>query len=190
MSGLDTGCTALVVDGSQLLLTKLAPPPVRSDCIRRERLFELLDTGTASRLVLVSTPAGYGKTTLLSAWYATRQESSASEREPVMAWLTLEPADNDPARFWMYVLRTLQRAHGRTPDHPVLDLDVSPLASTETFLTALLNAFSAPRRTTAPPTPRGTILILDEYHLIANEEIHTAMAFLLEHLPASLHLFI
>jgi LuxR family maltose regulon positive regulatory protein len=140
--------------------------------------------------VLVSTPAGFGKTTLLSSWYATHQDSSASEREPVLAWLTLEPADNDPARFWMYVLHTLQRAHGRRPDHPVLDLDVSPLASTETFLTALLNAFSVPRGTPAPTTPRGTILILDEYHLIANEEIHTAMAFLLEHLPASLHLLI
>jgi LuxR family transcriptional regulator, maltose regulon positive regulatory protein len=180
----------LVVDGSRLLLTKLAPPPVRSDCVRRERLFERLDKVTSRRLVLVSTPAGFGKTTLLSSWYAARKDRSASEREQVLAWLSLEPADNDPARFWMYILHALQKAHEGTPDHPVMALELSPLASAETFLTALLNAFSAPRRSRPVSTPRGTILILDEYHVVTNQEIHTAVAFLLEHLPASLHLLI
>jgi LuxR family maltose regulon positive regulatory protein len=140
--------------------------------------------------MLVSTPAGFGKTTLLSSWYAAHEDRQASEREPVLAWLSLEPADNDPARFWIYILHALQKAHEGTPDHPLMELEVSPLASTETFLTALLNAFSAPRWSSSPSTPRAMALILDEYHVVTNQEIQTAMAFLLEHLPASLHLLI
>lgn len=90
----------------------------------------------------------------------------------------------------MYVLRALQKAHERNPGHPVLALEVSPLASTETFLTALLNAFSVPRENlTLAPSGR-TILILDEYEVITNLAIHTAVAFLLEHLPPGLHLVI
>jgi LuxR family maltose regulon positive regulatory protein len=140
--------------------------------------------------VLVSTPAGYGKTTLLSSWYAAHQEQPPSERGPVLAWLSLEPADNDPARFWLYTLRALQNAHKKTPDHPVMELDISPLAPTETFLTALLNAFSAPGWKMTSSMPGETVLILDEYHVITSEEIQAAIAFLLEHLPASLHVLI
>jgi len=90
----------------------------------------------------------------------------------------------------MYVLRALQKAHEQTPDHLLMALEVAPQASTETFLTALLNAFSAPRQSPALIAPGGTILILDDYHIITNQEIHTAVAFLLEHLPPSLHLLI
>lgn len=188
--GQDIGRRALSVDGSWLLLTKLVPPPIRPDCVRRERLFERLDAGLARRLMLVATPAGFGKTTLLSSWYAARADLPASPYKPVLAWLSLESAENDPARFWGYVLRALQQAHEEVPDHPLMALEVSPRASSETFLTALLNAFSAPRGSPALATPGGTVLILDDYHVIANEEIHTAVAFLLEHLPPSLHLVI
>lgn len=189
-SGQDIGRIALIVDRSWLLLTRLAPPPARPDCVKRQRLFERLDAGIARRLLLVTTPAGFGKTTLLSSWYATHADRLASPREPALAWLSLEPADNDPARFWVYFLRALQKAHEQTPDHPLMALEVSPQASTETFLTALLNAFSAPRWSPAPVTPGRTVLILDDYHVITNQEIHTALAFLLEHLPPSLHLLI
>jgi LuxR family maltose regulon positive regulatory protein len=153
-------------------------------------LFEQLDAGIARLLLLVATPAGFGKTTLLSSWYAARANFPVSPREPVLAWLSLESAENDPVRFWVYVLRALQQAHEQTPDHLLLALKVSPLASTETFLTALLNAFCVPSGSPAPATPGGTVLILDDYHLITNQEIHTAVAFLLEHLPPTLHLVI
>ncbi|HEY7126077.1 MAG TPA: LuxR C-terminal-related transcriptional regulator [Ktedonobacterales bacterium] len=176
------------MDGSWLLLTKLAPPPARPGCLRRERLFERLDAGIARRLVLVATPAGYGKTTLLSSWYAAHAVLPVSPHEPALAWLTLENAENDPARFWRYVLRALQQARKETPDHPLLALEMSPRASTETFLTALLNAFSAPRGSPALATPGETVLILDEYQVITNQAIHSAVTFLLEHLPPSLHL--
>jgi LuxR family maltose regulon positive regulatory protein len=146
-----------IVDASFLLLTKLAPPPARPDCVRRQRLFERLDAGIASRLMLVATPAGFGKTTLLSSWYATHEDLPASEQEP---------------------------------DHALMTLKVSSLASTETFLTSLLNVFSTSRWSSTLGTPDPTILILDDYHVITNQEIHTAVAFLLEHLPPSLHLLI
>src|SRR5579872_2058752 len=164
------------MDESRLLLTKQAPPPARPDCVSRQRLFERLDASVARRLTLVATPAGFGKTTLLSAWYAARASRPASERGPVLAWLSLEPADNDPSRFWVYVLRTLQKAHEQTPDHPVMALEVPPLASSETFLTALLNAFSVSKRGPALATPEEAVLILDDYHVITHQVIHTAVA--------------
>jgi LuxR family maltose regulon positive regulatory protein len=190
-SGQDNARRAITVDGVALLLTKLAPPPARPDCVKRRRLFERLDASIAGRLTLVSTPAGFGKTTLLSSWYAARADrADGPDSEPALAWLSLEGADDDPARFWVYVLRALQQAHERTPDHPLLALAVSPLASTETFLTALLNAFGAPTSSPARATPAETVLILDDYHAIADPAIHNAMTFLLEHLPPRLHLVI
>src|SRR5262249_10846458 len=120
----------MFVDRLPLLLTKLTPPPARPDCVRRERLFEQLDRSIARRLLLVSTPAGYGKTTLLSSWYAAHAALPSSPPEPVLAWLSLESADNDPARFWVYVLRAFCKAHEATPDHPLLALEVSSRAST------------------------------------------------------------
>ncbi len=180
-----------MVDGSALLLTKLAPLPARHGCVNRRRLFDQLDADATTRLVLVTAPAGFGKTTLLSSWHASRASLPPSARNSVRGWLSLEAADNDPIRFWKYVLRALQQAHERNPGHPLMALDVSPLASTETFVTALLNACTTARWSPAGSDEIGaTTLILDDYHLMTNPVIHTAMAFLLEHLPPSLHLVI
>lgn len=180
-----------MVDGAGLLLTKLTPPPVRPEHVKRQRLFERLHVGATRRLTLMTTPAGFGKTTLLSSWYAACAERPASERKPVLAWLSLEPADNDPARFWAYVLRALRQGHEQTtPDHPLMSLEVAPEASTEILLTALLNAYSAGSRNPTVAISGETVLILDEYQVITNQAIHSAMAFLLEHLPSNLHLVI
>src|SRR5690242_16160572 len=182
---------ATMVDVAGLLLTKLTPPPVRPEHVKRHRLFELLHAGATRRLTLMTTPAGFGKTTLLSSWYAACAERPTSEREPVRAWLSLEPADNDPARFWAYVVRALQQGHEQaTPDHPLMTLEVAPQASTETLLTALLNAYSARSRNPTLAISGETVLILDDYQVITNQAIHSAMTFLLEHLPSNLHLVI
>lgn len=173
-----------------LLLTKLSPPPARPDGVNRQRLFTRLDTGSARRLTLISTPAGFGKTTLLSSWYAAHAGHPAQAQGLVLAWLSLETSDNDPSRFWSYVLRALQLAHEATPDHPIMALDVSPRSAAEAFLTVLLNAFTPSLYAPASALPGDTILILDDYHLITNQAIHTAITFLLEHLPPQLHLLI
>jgi LuxR family maltose regulon positive regulatory protein len=181
---------AAMVDGSGLLLTKLAPPPVRSEDVHRRRLFERLETGATRRLTLVTTPAGFGKTTLLSSWFTAGADLRVAGQAPILAWLSLEPADNDPARFWAYVLRALQQGLEQTPDHPLMALEMAPLASTESLLMALLNAFSIRQRNTTRATSEESILVLDDYHLITNQAIHMAVAHLLEHLPSNLHLVI
>ena len=86
----------------ELLATKLSIPRTRPDRLARSRLFQRLDEGMGRALVLVCAPAGLGKTTLLADW-------AADARLPV-AWLSLDLDDNDPARFWRYVVAALERA--------------------------------------------------------------------------------
>jgi hypothetical protein len=85
---------------SHLLTTKLYLPPPRPHLVARLRLLERLSQGHTGRLVLISGPAGFGKTTLLSEW--------AQKACPHIAWLSLDQADNDPARFWTYAIAALQ----------------------------------------------------------------------------------
>ena len=89
-----------------LLETKLYVPRSRRDLVPRPRLSERLDRGTTSKLTLVSAPAGFGKTTLLTEWLAAGPDGSAGER--LAAWLSLDRADNDPASFWAYVIAALR----------------------------------------------------------------------------------
>ena len=93
------------VERPTLVGTKLRPPPVREQSIPRERLLERLRSGSDRRLTLVACPAGFGKTTLLSAWY----EAEAAQR-PV-AWLTLDEGDNDPVVLWSHAIGALRRAN-------------------------------------------------------------------------------
>jgi len=91
-----------------LLETKLYVPRSRRGLVPRPRLSERLDRGTASRLTLVSAPAGFGKTTLLTEWLAAAPVSPAGER--LVAWLSLDRADNDPVSFWTYLIAALRTA--------------------------------------------------------------------------------
>jgi LuxR family maltose regulon positive regulatory protein len=107
-----------------LLLTKLLPPPIGAVPIARAQLINQLEQGAAGSLTLLVAPAGYGKTTLLSDWLATRTEGrglraesvaeslspQSSSLSPRGAWLSLDIGDNDPARFWAYVVAALQAA--------------------------------------------------------------------------------
>ena len=90
-----------------LLETKLYVPRSRRDLVPRPRLSERLDRGTASRLTLVSAPAGFGKTTLVTEWLAAGPAAPADER--LAAWLSLDRADNDPVSFWTYVVAALRK---------------------------------------------------------------------------------
>ena len=89
-----------------LLETKLFVPRPRRGLVARPRLSERLDRGGASKLMLVSAPAGFGKTTLLAEWLAAGPAAPTSQR--YAAWLSLEKSDNDPASFWTYVIAALQ----------------------------------------------------------------------------------
>ncbi len=158
---------------STLIQTKILVPPVRPTWVKRPSLVSQLNNGLDRKLLLVSAPAGYGKSTLLSEWV---------HQVPVpAAWLTLESADNSPSRFWSYfvsALRTLPAFRELRPEESLLGLEgILPAASPEESLTGLVDAIAQ--------SPGEFILILDDLHLITNSSIHKGLVFLLEHLPPS-----
>lgn len=155
-----------------LLTTKLHIPSVRPGLVSRSRLAERLNAGLGRKLVLVSAPAGFGKTTLLSAW-------TASCGHPA-AWLLLDERDNDPARFLAYLVAALRAAGVEIEESAVGDVN-SP-AAIEAFLTVLINQINA--------VSEHFVLVLDDYHLITAQPVHDALTFLLDHLPDQMHLVI
>ena len=157
-----------------LLATKLHVPRSQRGFVPRPHLAEALDEGLARRLILVCAPAGFGKTALLADW--TRRG-----KRPV-AWLSLEAADNDPARFWRYAVAALDRARPGIAERagPLLGPPAPP--SFEGLVTALINELAA------WPGEDEMVLVLDDYHLIDAQPVHGSLEFLLEHLPPGLHL--
>ena len=146
----------------------------------RPRLIERLDRGIASKLMLVSAPAGFGKTTLLTEWLAAGPAPPAGER--LAAWLSLDRGDNDPASFWTYVIAALRTAASGVGESALALLQAPRPPPVETVLTVLLNDLRA--------TAGDIVLVLDDYHVIDAREVQDAMAFLLDHLPAQLHVVI
>ena len=163
-----------------LLETKLYVPRSRRGLVPRPRLSERLDRGTASKLTLVSAPAGFGKTTLLTEWLAAGPDALAGER--LAAWLSLDRADNDPASFWTYVIAALRTVASEVGESALTLLQAPRPPPIETVLTALLNDLGA--------TADDIVLVLDDYHVIDAPEVQDGMAFLLDHLPPSLHVVI
>jgi LuxR family maltose regulon positive regulatory protein len=163
-----------------LLETKLYVPRSRRGLVLRPRLSERLERGAASKLVLVSAPAGFGKTTLLTEWLAARPAALADER--LAAWLSLDRGDNDPASFWAYVIAALQTVASGVGESALSLLDAPQPSPIETVLTTLLNDLGA--------VAGEIVLVLDDYHVIDAREVQDGMAFLLDHLPPWLHVVI
>jgi len=159
-----------------LIATKLHVPPLRANLVLRPRLIERLEQGLRGghRLTLVSAPAGFGKTTLLSEW-------ADSVGEPT-AWLSLDEEDNDPARFLAYLLAALRQIDPSIGETAQLMLQAPQPPPPQSLLTSLINDLAA--------LPASCILVLDDYHLIQTMPIHQQLAFLLEHLPPQAHLVI
>lgn len=158
-----------------MLETKLYVPRPRRGLVPRPRLSERLARGTASKLTLISAPAGFGKSTLLAEWLATMP---AAERS--VAWLSLDEADNQPARFWTYVVAALRTAVPEIGATALSLLQGPQPPSIETILATLLNDLGA--------MARDVVLVLDDYHEVDAPEIQVGMAYLLEHLPPQIHL--
>ncbi len=157
-----------------ILATKLYIPLPRLKIVLRLRLIERLNNGLQGKLTLISAPAGFGKTTLVSEWVA------GCER-PV-AWLSLDEGDNDPTRFLAYLVVALQKI-AATIGEGVLGVLQSPQPPpTESILTALLNEITT--------IPDDFLLVLDDYHVIDAKSVDNALTFLLEHLPPQMHLVI
>ena len=156
--------------------TKLYLPMPRRSLVTRPRLSGRLSRGSDARLILISAPAGFGKTTLLTAWLAAMDTETRS-----VAWLSLDESDRQPATFWTYVITALQTAvPGIGAD--ALTLLQSAQPPIETILAAVLNELAA--------TPNAIDLVLDDYHLVDGPDLRAGMVFLLEHLPPHVHLVI
>ncbi len=159
-----------------LLTTKLYIPPVRPELVSRPRLIERLNAGLLHKrkLTLISAPAGFGKTTLLSEW------TRGCERP--IAWVSLDKDDNDPTRFWGYFVAALQTVRARIGKAALALLHSPQPPPIEAILTTLINEITG--------IPDGFALVLDDYHVIEAQPIHDALAFLLDHLPPQIYLVI
>lgn len=168
---------------SPLLATKLfVPPPVKSLVIR-PRLLEKLNgcLQPRCRLTLVSAPAGFGKTTLVSTW-ADGLKSLDDRPSPITAWLSLDEGDNNPVVFWSYIITALQAQNKGVGKRALTLLQSSQPPSQETIVSLLANDLVE--------IPGDLILVLDDFHLIRIPAIHQALFFLIDHLPPLSHVLI
>ena len=161
-----------------ILATKIYIPSSRSNIVLRPRLIDRLNKGLqhTSSVTLISAPAGFGKTTLVSEWIA--------DCERPAAWLSLDEGDNDPTRFLAYLVAALQTIAGNIGEGVLAALHASQLQPPpiESVLTELLNEITT--------IPANFILVLDDYHVIDSKPIDHAVTFLLEHQPPQVHLVI
>jgi LuxR family maltose regulon positive regulatory protein len=160
-----------------LLSSKYRVPIQRPGVVGRRRLTERVDAvATGAALTVLSAPAGFGKTTLLTEWLA-----EAAKHNTAVAWLSLDERDNDPFLFWTYVV-TAVRAAAPTIGDAALQLLASSSASTDAALAALLNDFD--------DYDGNLVLAFDDYHVIESREVHVGMSFIVEHQPPQLQLIL
>ena len=157
-----------------ILATKLFVPPPRSKVVLRPRLIEKLNDSLIGKLTLVSAPAGFGKSTLVSEWVA------GSDRKA--AWLSLDEGDSDLIRFLTYLVAALQTIEANIGEGASNALQSPQPPPIEAILTALINEITT--------IPDNFILVLDDYHLIDSAAVDQVLTFLLEHLPPQMHLVI
>jgi len=167
--------------GDPFLTTKLHAPPARPGLVPRPHLTERLNRGLAGpgdsfvrRVTLICAPAGFGKTTLVTQWLSSAPRP--------FTWLSLDEGDNDPARFFTYLVAALQAVDATIGQGAQATLQARRQPPTEALLTDLINDIAA--------TPAPLALVLDDYHVIQTLSIHQQLSFLVEHQPPSLHLVI
>ena len=157
-----------------LLQTKLYIPQTRPDFVCRPLLIERLNAGLDGNLTLVSAPAGFGKTTLLSQW--------AGRHERPVAWVSLDRSDNDPARFWTYIIAAMRKVHPEIGETVLATLGASQQQTppAETLLIGLINEI-------AGADGKSFVLVLDDYHLIDDRQVNNTVAFLVENARPGMH---
>jgi LuxR family transcriptional regulator, maltose regulon positive regulatory protein len=161
------------VDPMVVLRAKLRAPQVRPEWVARGGLLDALKAARDRRLVLIDAPVGYGKSTLISQWSSTEAV--------LFAWLSLDPADNDPVRFWTYTIEAIRNAGGRV-DVELLNQVRAPQGLRSVVIPRLLNDLEA--------SSERLVLVLDDYHLIRNNTCHELVNLLLENLPHSIQLVV
>lgn len=159
---------------SPIIATKLFKPALRPEVIDRSHLTARLDEGRLRKLTLISAPAGFGKTTLISNWI--------SQSGRPAAWLSLDSEDNEPTRFLVYLISSLKSIPIKIGDSLLDMLESSQPPSSEFVLTILLNEISS--------FPDHFYLVLDDYLVIDAKSVNDALVFLIAHLLQQMHLVI
>jgi LuxR family maltose regulon positive regulatory protein len=172
VDGVEDAGEGVVASEAVVLETKLTPPRVRSEHVPRHDLLALLRDGSR-RLTLVAAPPGFGKTTLLAEW-------AAEEEGPAVAWLSLDEDDNDPARFFAYMVTALQRVEPELGGRALAALRSPGAALVDVVLSLFLNDLAR--------IDRELVLVLDDYHLITSSEIVEVLAYLIERSPTCFRL--
>ncbi len=181
---------------TSILATKLYIPRPRPNLVLRPRLIERINTGLHGKLTLISAPAGFGKTTLINNWLHQNDEGGGLKDETGktlhpstfilppsnVAWLSLDERDNDPTRFWTYVVAALQTIEADIGESILPLLQSAQAPPLESLLTALINEVAL--------IPTEVTLVLDDYHVIGSTAVDEALTFLLDHLPPQIHLII
>jgi LuxR family maltose regulon positive regulatory protein len=162
------------LERGELLATKVTIPRIRSGWLARPRLVDALNEAMDRELILVCTPAGFGKTTLLADW--------AQKAKWPVAWLCLDPDDSDPVRFWRYVVAALDRAGVPVGDRVLPLIEGSAATSSRGLVTALINELEG--------LPDEFALVLDDHHLVDSPSVREDVTYLLSHAPAQLHLIL
>src|SRR5207247_182321 len=157
-----------------ILATKLYVPPQRPEMVSRPRLLAQLNEGLHRKLILISAPAGFGKTTLVSEWLAGCERPAA--------WLSLDEVETDPIRFLTFLVAALQTIAATLGEGVVGALHSPQPPPPESILTALLNDITT--------ISDQFVLVLDDYHVLDAQPVDHALTFLLEHLPPPMHLVI
>lgn len=157
------------------LVTKVLLPRVPAGLIARPRFAEVLAQAGEKRLILIKASAGFGKTTLALTWAERMRRDGAR-----VAWLALEPDDDEPTRFLYYVAQALQQGCDGVGAGALALIAEASLAAPQAVIAALINALAE--------VEDEIYLFLDDYHYLSAPMIHEAVAFLLRHAPPQLHL--
>lgn len=159
-----------------ILQTKLHIPVPSPTYMPRPRLHQILDDGLGAghRLILVSAPAGFGKTTMVSEWISQEQIDTA--------WVSLDEHDDDPTRILIYLISTLQTVDPTLGDDLLSIIESPEPPQLETSFTALLNQLDA--------LSDPLLIVLDDFHLITSKSIHQSLEFFIENLPPHCHLML
>ena len=157
-----------------MLLTKLHIPPASQNIVHRQELYEKLNIGLTRKLILISAPAGFGKTTIISDWI--------NQHKIPTVWFSLDNSDNDPTVFLSYVISGIQSIHKEFGQSALKLLNSPNSPSVESIASLLINEILA--------INQNFLLVLDDFHLIRSTEILKLVTYFLEHLPGNLHIVI
>jgi len=157
-----------------MLLTKLHIPPAGNNIVHRAELYEKLNTGLSRKLILVSAPAGFGKTTLLSDWINQLKISTA--------WFSLDKSDSDPVEFLNYIIAGIQTIHKGFGENALKLLNSPNKPSVESIASLLINEILS--------VNQNFLLVLDDFHLIESGETVKLVAYFIEHIPDNIHIVI